>query len=104
MAVDRRRVAFADAQAADALQFDNIVDGDLVDVDIGERLDVLAEPADPHDANRRLLKRPLLDERDAVFSFLITVLSMPPTGEATRAQASGGQPEGVGREQDRARC
>ncbi|HSH23024.1 MAG TPA: IS66 family transposase, partial [Acidimicrobiales bacterium] len=40
-------------------------------VDIGERLDLLAEQAHPHDANRRLVKH-LVHERHALFTFLTT--------------------------------
>lgn len=37
--------------------------------DIGERIDLLAEQAHPHDANRRLVKH-LVHERHALFTFL----------------------------------
>jgi len=40
-------------------------------IDIGERLDLLFEDAQPHDANRRLIKH-LAHERGALFTFLTT--------------------------------
>jgi transposase len=40
-------------------------------LDIGERLDLLCEEAQPHDANRRLVKH-LRHEREALFTFLTT--------------------------------
>ncbi len=38
-------------------------------IDIGERIDLLAERAHPHDANRRLIKH-IVHERHALFTFL----------------------------------
>ncbi|MGH9266984.1 MAG: IS66 family transposase, partial [Acidimicrobiales bacterium] len=39
-------------------------------VDIGERIDMLAERPHPHDANRRLIKH-IVHERHALFTFLV---------------------------------
>ncbi len=63
-----RQVADLLHEALDARDLDATARAAAV-ADIGERLDLLCDEAQPHDANRRLVKH-LRHERDALFSFL----------------------------------
>ena len=55
-------------EALDARDLDDAERADAV-ADIGERIDLLAEQATPHDENRKLIKH-LLHERHALLTFL----------------------------------